>query len=262
MSSVYDMPAATLTDSLDMPMIGFGTWQLHGRMAYDCVRHALDVGYRHIDTAAFYGNEAEVGRAVRDSGIPRSEIFITTKMWPDSAGREREAITTSLDLLDVDFVDLWLVHWPPGGTAKPRMWEEFINAREDRLTRAIGVSNYDVGQIDELIDATGQPPAVNQIPWSPAHHDREVLDAVRQRGVIVEGYSPLKRTDLADPVLTTIAVAHHVSAAQVVLRWHVEHGIVVIPKSATPERIAANVDLFEFSLTDDEIARIDALAGH
>jgi diketogulonate reductase-like aldo/keto reductase len=260
MSSVHDIPAMSLSDERTLPAVGLGTWQLRGQQAYDVVRRALDAGYRHVDTATFYGNEAAVGRAVRDSGIPREDVFVTTKMWPDSAGHERAAITESLRLLGLDYVDLWLVHWPPGGKARPRMWNEFIDARDDGLARAIGVSNYSIGQLDELTDATGIRPAVNQIPWSPAQHDQALLAAHHDRGVTVVGYSPLKRTDLAGPILTSIAVAHHVTPAQVVLRWHIEHGIAVIPKSATPERILANIDLFGFTPSDDEISRVDSLA--
>ena len=204
-----------------------------------------------------YGNEAEIGRALRDSGVDRHEVFLTTKLPAGNAGRERETLAASLRGLGTDYVDLWLVHWPPRGGARPMTWREFLAVRDEGLTRAVGVSNYSIAQIDELVGATGQVPAVNQIPWSPRKHDPGLLAAHRDRGVAVEGYSPLKGTDLSDPVLAEIASKHAVTPAQVVLRWHIEHGIVVIPKSEQRERIESNFDLFGFSLDPGEMARIE-----
>lgn len=206
-----------------------------------------------------YRNESEVGRAVRDSAVARADVFITTKLPPERAGEIRRTLEDSLRALGTDYVDLWLIHWPPRGGASPDVWSEFVKVRDEGLCRTIGVSNYSVAQIDELVRATGERPAVNQVPWSPADHDPEILQATRSRGVVLEGYSPLKGTRLKDPVLADIAARCEVTPAQVVLRWHLEHGIVVIPKSARPERIAQNFDLGGFSLTLDEVARIDAL---
>jgi 2,5-diketo-D-gluconate reductase A len=253
--------AITLDGGVEMPMVGFGTWQLTGQAGYDAIRQALEGGYRHIDTATMYRNEAEVGRALRDSGLRREDVFITTKLPPERAGRERVTLDASLRALGTDHVDLWLIHWPPGGEAAPETWRRFLDAQREGLTRAVGVSNYSTTQIDELIEATGQAPAINQIPWGPSRYDPRRLADSRERGVAVEGYSPFKNTDLTDPVLTAIADDHGVTPAQVVLRWHVEHGIVVIPKSATPERVAANLDVFGFELTPDEVRRIDRLGG-
>lgn len=261
MANDRDVRTVTLAPDVSMPLIGFGTWQLRGRRGYEAVRYALDVGYRLLDTATIYGNEREVGRAVRDSGLARRDIFITTKLPPERAGRERQTLGESLDALGVDYVDLWLVHWPPGGRARPQVWREFIGARDAGLARAIGVSNYSTPQIDELIDATGEAPAVNQIRWAPSRYDPKRVEELRERGIVLEGYSPFKSTDLRSRTLTEIAQRHGVSTAQVVLRWHVEHGVVAIPKSATPERIAANLDVFGFSLSADEVARIDALGA-
>ncbi len=252
--------AHALTGGASIPSVGFGTWQLRGTHAYESVRHALRAGYRHLDTATMYRNEAEVGRAVRDSGLPRREVFVTTKLPPGNVGRERATIDASLQALGLAYVDLWLVHWPPGGHARPDTWRELLAARDDGLARAVGVSNYSLGQLDELIAATGQAPAVNQIPWGPTLHDPRVLAGHRARGVLVEGYSPLKNTDLRDPVLASIATAHGVSPAQVVLRWHLQHDIVVIAKSGNPERITTNLALFDFDLTADEMTRIDGLS--
>ena len=208
-----------------------------------------------------YANEAEVGRAVRDSELVRQEVFLTTKLRASDAGRERKVLSASLRALGTDHLDLWLVHWPPRGRTSVTVWREFLELRNEGLVRAVGVSNYSLRQIDELISATGEAPAVNQIHWSPRRYDARLLDGLRERGVVVEGYSPLKDTNLRDPVLADIAAAHGVTPAQVVLRWHLEHEIVVIPKSADPGRMAANLDLFGFSLDPAEVARIDSLAG-
>jgi 2,5-diketo-D-gluconate reductase A len=244
-----------------IPIVGFGTWQLTGRACYNAVRSALDVGYRLLDTATIYRNESEVGRAVADSGLPREDVFITTKLPPSLAGHERSTLRDSLRALGTGYVDLWLIHWPPRGRAAPATWREFLAARDAGLARAVGVSNYDTVQLDELAAVTGELPAINQTEWAPSLYDEAVDADHRERGVVLEGYSALKNTNLRHPVLTEIAAAHGVSPAQVVLRWHVDHGVVVIPKSRTPERIAANFDLFGFALTADELRRIDALAG-
>lgn len=255
------LPKAADGTPVEMPLLGFGTWQLHGDSAYQAVRDALEAGYRHLDTATMYGNEAEVGRALKDSGVPRDQVFLTTKLPPERAGRERATIEASLRDLGVDAVDLWLIHWPPHRGRSVRVWQAFIEAREAGLTRAIGVSNYDTGEVDELTAETGQTPAVNQVRFGPSLYDPRVLAAHRERGVVLEGYSPFKTTNLHDPALTRIAAAHGVDPARVVLRWHVQHEIVVIPKSKTPERIAGNADIDGFVLTADEMRAIDALGG-
>ncbi len=249
----------TLSSGAAMPMLGFGTWQLRGRAAYDAVRCALDVGYRHLDTAAIYRNEEQVGRALRDSGLPREQVFLTTKIPPGEAGRERATLSASLAALGVDRLDLWLIHWPGGAGADLGMWQMLLAAAEDGLTRDVGVSNYHPAQVDELVTQSGRAPAVNQIRWSPALYDPVRLAHSRDRGVVLEGYSPFLASDMSDPVLAQVAAAHGVTPARVILRWHLEHGVVVIPKSARPERIAANFDLFGFTLTDAEMARLDAL---
>jgi diketogulonate reductase-like aldo/keto reductase len=244
-----------------IPLLGFGTWQLEGDRAYEATRAALEVGYRHIDTATGYSNEERVGAALRDSPIGRDDVFVTTKFPPERAGRETETLEDSLRALDVDYVDLWLVHWPPGGVAGLATWEKFIAAREAGKAKSIGVSNYSIAQIDELVGATGQGPAVNQVPWSPFLYDKALVRALGDRGVVLEGYSPLKRSNLEHPLLRDVARSCSRTAAQVVLRWHLEHGFVVIPKSARRERIEENFDLGGFRLTDEEVALIDALAG-
>ena len=250
----------TLAGGVEMPMVGLGTWRLNGQDGRRAIAHALGAGYRHVDTATSYRNEPEVGQALRDSGVPREQVFLTTKLPPENAGRERATIEASLRALGTDHVDLWLVHWPPDGQARPRTWEQLLAARDDGLARAVGVSNYTTEQVDELVRATGEGPAVNQIRWGPSLFDAERLKQTRERGVVLEGYSPLKSTDLGAPALASVADMHGVTREQAVLRWHLEHGVVVIPKSATPERIERNLDVFGFTLDDDEVRRIDGLA--
>ena len=242
-----------------MPLVGLGTWEMTGSQCYRAVRHALDVGYRHIDTATMYRNERDVGRAIRDSGVRREEVFVTTKLRPSDAGRERSTLEGSLRALGMDFVDLWLIHWPPGG-AGPHVWEQFLSLRDEGMARAVGVSNYSTAQLDELDRATGERPQVNQIRWGPTLYDPDELLGHRRRSVVLEGYSPFKTTDLRHPVLAEVAGRHGVTPAQVVIRWHIEHGVVVIPKSATPERIAVNFDVFGVSLDEEDLRRVNALS--
>lgn len=254
------MPSVRLADQVSLPLVGFGTWQLSGDVAYKSTLAALEVGYRHIDTATLYGNEAEVGRAIADSGIARDDLVIVTKLPPDRIKRARATLEDSLRLLGVDRVDCWLIHWPPNGSAVPDTWREFLAARDAGLTRTVGVSNYALDQLDELVAATGEAPVMNQISWSPARFDAAEVAGHRERGVVLEGYSPLKHTDLRALPLVRIAEAHGVTPAQVVLRWHVEHEIPVIPRSSKPERVASNFDIAGFRLTADEVARVDALS--
>jgi 2,5-diketo-D-gluconate reductase A len=260
MTSSTAQPSVHLRGGPAMPLLGFGTWQATGRSCYDAVKLALEVGYRHVDTATMYGNEAEVGRALRDSGVDRAEVFVTTKLPPERAGRERRTVEESLSALGIDALDLWLIHWPPRGRTVD-VWREFTAVRDAGLTRAIGVSNFSTSQMDELADKTGEMPVVNQIKWGPSLFDPEVLAAHVERGVVLEGYSPFKTTYLRDPVLTEIAAAHGVTPPQVVLRWHIQHGTVVIPKSVTPDRIRENVDVFGFVLSDEEMRQVDGMAG-
>jgi 2,5-diketo-D-gluconate reductase A len=260
MTEAAAVPAVDLPGGVSMPMLGFGTWQLRGKAGREAVRTALGAGYRHIDTATMYGNEADVGHALAASGLARDKVFITTKLTSGRAGRERATLAASLRALGTSYVDLWLVHWPPPGRFLVPVWREFLALRDEGRARAIGVSNYSLAQIDRLIEATGQAPAVNQIPWRPARYDAALLASHRERGVAVEGYSPLKGTNLANPVLAEIAAAHGATPAQMVLRWNVEHGVPVLARSVHPDRIAANIEALRFSLDPAEVARIDALS--
>jgi 2,5-diketo-D-gluconate reductase A len=262
MTSAGEIPAVKLPGGGHMPVVGFGTWNLRGPAAHDPVLAALAAGYRHLDTATMYRNEAAVGKALASSGVPRADVFVTTKIKATDAKRVRKTLEASLSALGLDYLDLWLVHWPPGrADDRIRLWSELLDAQAEGHVRDVGVSNFSVAEIDELISASGQPPAVNQIDWGPTLYDAAVLAGHAERGIPVEGYSSLKNTNLRDPVLTSIAAEHGATPAQVVLRWHLQHDIIVIPKSARPDRIAANLDLFGFELTATQMAAIDGLAG-
>ncbi|MGI8692663.1 MAG: aldo/keto reductase [Geodermatophilaceae bacterium] len=241
-----------------IPRVGLGTWQLGGADARSAVVAALDVGYRHIDTATMYRNEAEIGAALVESGVARQEVFLTTKIPAEGFSDARRVLDESLSALAVDAVDLWLAHWPPSDIVAA--WQTMRGLRDEGLARAIGVSNYSPAQVDALIAATGEAPAVNQIRWSPSDFDRARLEHSHAAGVVLEGYSAFKSGALTDPVVEQIARSVGRTPAQVVLRWHIEHDVVVIPKSSQRERLASNFDVFDFTLSADEVARIDALA--
>jgi len=255
----YAEPAAALA-SRPMPLLGFGTWQISNRGARQAAAHALEAGYRHIDTATMYRNEEGIGKALGSAGLDRESVFVTTKLPPQHAGRERRTLQESLSKLRLDYVDLWLVHWPPNGQASPQVWEQLVKARQDSLAMAIGVSNYSLGQIDELTKATGVTPQVNQIRWGPALYEPDMVSGLEQRGVVLEGYSPFKVSNLRDPTLVSIAGRHDATAAQVIVAGHLAHGFVVIPKSVRRERIVSNAEGARINLTADEVAAIDGLS--
>jgi 2,5-diketo-D-gluconate reductase A len=262
MSAPREVPSAQLPGGGRMPLVGFGTWKLRHGQAREAVLAALAVGYRHVDTATMYGNEAEVGQALADSGLDRAELFVTTKIRPSDAGRVRDILRQSLQALGTDYLDLWLVHWPPPRRGDSRqLWNELLEVQALGLVRDVGVSNYSLPEIDDLTTSSGHAPAVNQIDWGPTFYDPRVLAGHADRSIAVEAYSSLKNTNLDDRVLAKIAAAHGVTPAQVVLRWHLEHAVTVIPKSAHPDRIATNFDLVGFTLTPEEVASIDDLAG-
>lgn len=256
--SDFPQDAADLAEGGRMPLLGFGTWQLTGSQAQDAVGWALDAGYRHLDTATMYENEKQVGAGLVASGVPRPEVFVTTKCPQSKAGEELDTLRTSLELLGTDDVDLWLIHWP-GNSGDVAMWTAFGEARSQGLAREIGVSNFSLDQIDVLTKETGITPAVNQIEWSPLLFDRATLDGHRERGVVLEGYSALRGGTLDHPVVTDIAARLSCSPAQVIVRWHLQHGVVVIPKSAQQERIRANADVGALTLSDDDMSALDGL---
>ncbi len=255
MTPAVPTTAATLPAGGSLPLLGFGTWQLKGADAQQACETALEAGYRHLDTATLYENEREVGAALKGT----EGIFVTTKCPPDKATGARAVLEQSLEMLGRDSVDLWLIHWPPNDSVA--LWELFVQAQADGLTRDIGVSNYSLAELDQLEQATGVKPAVNQIHWSPLKFDRAVQDGHRERGVVMEGYSGLKGGNLDHGVITGIADRLGRTPAQVITRWHLEHGVVTIPKSTNPERIRSNADLDGFALSPEDLAAIDALGG-
>ena len=250
-------PSVTIAPGVDMPLIGLGVWQLElGRETYDAVRAALDAGYRHIDTAAGYRNEASVGDAIRDSGIPREEVFVTTKL---RASEEPESgLTRSLDRLGMEWVDLYLIHSPRGGSG--RHWPALEDQHRRGLARAIGVSNWSDRGLRELVADAKIRPAVNQIDFSPFSYSRATVATHDELGVVLEGYSPLARGQgLSHPLVGAIAERHRRSAAQVLIRWSIQQGVPAIPRSRDRGRIAANRDVFDFALEDSEMEALDGL---
>ena len=259
MSAAVPTVTAPLPSGAGMPLLGFGTWRLEGSTARSAVEAALETGYRHLDTATIYGNEKEVGAGLRASGVARDDVFVTTKCPPDKAGQARAVLEESLSLLGLDVVDLWLVHWPPGDLVA--MWEVFVQARADGLVRDVGVSNFRLEQLDQVTEATGVKPAVNQIKWSPLLYDAAVEQGHRERGVVLEGYSGLKGGTLEHPVVTGIAERLGATPAQVINRWHLDHGVVTIPKSSNPERIRSNADVDGLRLSEEDLRALDGLSG-
>jgi 2,5-diketo-D-gluconate reductase A len=251
----------SLSNGGRMPLLGFGTWQINGDDAVRAVTAALESGYRHLDTARGYRNEGEVGQALAESGVPREDVFLTTKCPPDRAGHGLDTVRESLDRLRTDHVDLWLIHWPGEGSAKTELFGELVEAREAGLVRDIGVSNFDAASLDEVTKATGVTPAVNQVEWSPLLFDADVVADHRSRGIVLEGYSALRGGTLTNPTVVGIAERLGRTPAQVIIRWHFQHQIVVIPKSVDPERIRSNADVGGFTLTDEDMAALDALGG-
>jgi len=253
---------ATLHDDVEIPLLGFGTFKMaDGTEVEQAVTTALELGYRHIDTAMIYRNETGVGRAIAASGIDRSEVFVTTKVWNTDQGYEPTlaAIDASLDRLGMDRVDLYLVHWP-----KPHHTADTWRAMEEILAsgkaRAIGVSNYLIHHLDQLAETATVMPSINQIEFSPHLQSPELVGYCSDRGIAVEAWSPLKRGRIIDdPELSVIAATHDVTVSQVVLRWMLQRGIVAIPKSVTPSRIASNADLFDFELSEVEMAEINGM---
>ena len=248
----------TLADGTEMPLLGLGVWQVDdGAECENSVRWALDAGYRHIDTAQAYGNEASVGQALRDSGVPREQVFITTKFFPARQDPAVE-IENSLRRLGVDHVDLYLVHWPQGGPTWA--WVGMQKALERGHTRAIGVSNFSIEEVDQVLALGGAPAVMNQVQFSAFEYRAGLLAGCRERGLGVTAYSSLGTgRHLDDPAVAEVAERAGRTPAQVLLRWCLEKGTFVIPKSTHRERIEENAALFDFSLSDTDIAALDAL---
>ncbi|WP_129657179.1 aldo/keto reductase [Rothia halotolerans] len=255
------VPTITLNDSTEIPQLGFGVFQVPDEETTRAVNSALEAGYRSIDTAAVYGNEAGVGRALASSGLAREDLFVTTKLWVADLADPARALHTSLDRLGLDQVDLYLIHWPaPATEAYLETWEALERLRQEGLTRSIGVSNFLPEHLDRIASLGGTIPAVNQVELHPALQNRQTQTADARLGIATEAWSPLAQgAVLADDAVRAAAAAHGVEPAQAVLRWHLQQGRIVIPKSVTPARIASNLDVFGFDLTSEELDAIDAL---
>ena len=266
MTKSLEIPTIPLAGSdVQIPQFGLGVFQVPPEETVENVTTALNLGYRHIDTAKAYGNEAQVGQAVRAAGLSREEVFITTKLWNDDQTDALGALKTSLGQLEMDYVDLYLIHWPaPGQDHYVDAWKALVEAQRQGLARAIGVSNFQASHLRRIVEETGVTPSVNQIELHPYLQQQGLRREHADRDIVTEAWSPLAQgAVLDDPVITELAEAHGKTPAQVVLRWHVQLGNVVFPKSMTPERIEQNIDVFDFELSEDEMARFEPLdRGH
>ena len=253
----------TLHDGNIIPQLGLGVWQTPSDVAVSAVKTAIEAGYRHIDTAAIYGNEEGVGEGLRAAGLPRDKIFVTTKVWNADQGFDAtlKAATTSLKRLGVDHVDLYLIHWPaPKKELYVETWRALIRLKEEGKARSIGVSNFAVEHLDRIIGETGVSPVLNQIELHPRFQQNALRKAHADRGIATQSWSPLGQgTLLADPAIATIAAKHGRTPAQVIIRWHIDNGLIVIPKSVTPSRIVQNFDVFGFALDAEDLAAIAKL---
>jgi diketogulonate reductase-like aldo/keto reductase len=250
-----------LNNDVQIPIIGLGTWVLNGKDAYNAVSWALEMGYRLIDTATIYGNERKVGEAIKDSRIPRDEVFITTKVWKSDQGYDNTlgALEKSLKKLGIDYVDLYLIHWPvPGKTLDT--WKAMEKIYEDGKARAIGVSNYNLHFLNQLLDNSEEVPVVNQIEFSPFLYQKEVLEFCELKNIKVEAYSPLTRGKKLDhPKVLEIAQKYEKSAAQVLIRWGLQHQVIEIPKSGNNEHLKENINVFDFNLNNNDMQELDNL---
>ncbi|MET7507792.1 aldo/keto reductase [Streptomyces albidoflavus] len=258
------VPPIILNNGVQMPQLGFGVWQVPDDEAFTAVGAALDAGYRSIDTAAAYGNEEGTGKAIARSGIPREELFVTTKLWNSDHGYDAalRAFDSSLEKLGLDHVDLYLIHWPlPAKDTAVDTYKALEKIYSEGRARAIGVSNFLPEHLERLIDATSIIPAVNQIELHPHLQQRAAREYHDEQGITTEAWSPLGQGKglLEVPAIVAIAQKHNVTPAQVVLRWHVQLGNVAIPKSVTPSRIVENIDIFSFELDEEDMAAIRAL---
>ncbi|GAB3978357.1 aldo/keto reductase [Actinoallomurus acanthiterrae] len=258
------VPTVTLNTGATMPQLGFGVWQVPDEEAVSAVRTAMEAGYRSIDTAAAYENEAGVGKAIVLPEVPRDELFVTTKLWNGDQGYDRalRAFDVSLDKLGVDYVDLYLIHWPlPAKDAYVETWKALEKVYNEGRARAIGVSNFQIPHLRRLLEETDVVPAVNQIELHPYFQQEELRAFHAEHDIATEAWSPLGQggTLLKDDTVARLAAEHGKSPAQIVLRWHVQIGNVVIPKSVTPSRIRENIEVFDFELSDDELAAIARL---
>jgi 2,5-diketo-D-gluconate reductase A len=253
----------TFHDGRSAPQVGLGVWQIENDAAATVVQTAIDFGYRSIDTAAIYGNEVGVGRGIAQSSVKREELFIATKLWNDRHGHDtsKEAFQESLEKLGLNYVDLYLIHWPvPKNGLYVDAWETMIQLRDEGSAKSIGVCNFNIDHLQKLLDKTGVLPVVNQIELHPHFQQAELREFHAEHDIITEAWSPLGRGKLwEEPTLAAIARRHGRSVAQVMIRWHIQLGNMVIPKSVTPSRIKENLQVFDFTLDDQDMADIAAL---
>jgi methylglyoxal/glyoxal reductase len=251
----------TLNDGVKMPWLGLGVWKTkEGEEVIQSVKSAIAAGYRSIDTAAIYGNEEGVGQAIRESGVSRDELFITTKVWNDDQGYEKtlQAFETSRKKLGLDIVDLYLVHWP-GKDKYLDTWKALIHLQKEGLVRSIGVSNFQIRHLQHIIEETGVVPVVDQVELHPLLSQKELLGYARENNIVLEAWSPLMQGNLDQPVLAQIAEKYGKTTAQVILRWDIQNGVIVIPKSIKEHRIRENAGIFDFELSAEDMAAIDDL---
>lgn len=262
-AALATLPVIQLSEFVSIPQLGLGVWQIENQKVVPTVTAALDAGYRLIDTAQGYDNEAGVGEALGSSGVQRSEVFLTTKLRTKAAGFDGAlaGVQESLSALNLDFIDLMLIHWPtPAHDRYVDTWKGLIEAKDQGLVRSIGVSNFTHDQLERIIDETGIVPAVNQVETHPYFQQKDLLPYLASRGIRHESYSPLGSGEvLDDPIIGEIAASAGKSPAQIIIRWHLQRGSIVIPKSETPERIRENFDVFGFTLSDGEMGRISGL---
>lgn len=245
-----------LNDGNAIPQLGLGVWLIRRSACEAAVRAALEIGYRHIDTASMYGNEESVGAAVRKSGIPREEVFVTTKLWNTDHGDPERALDASLKRLGFDYVDLYLIHYPV--PERRRSWRVLERLRATGKARSIGVSNFTVRHLSELLSETETVPAVNQVEFHPYLYQRDLLDFCASKGIVLEAYSPLTHGErLKDRKLVALARRYKKSPAQILIRWALQHGLAVIPKSADPKRIAENAEVFDFEIAPQDMRILD-----
>lgn len=255
-------PKITLNDGNQIPALGFGVYQSPpGEVTFASVSQALRVGYRHIDTASMYGNEADVGKAVKASGIPREAVFVTTKLWNDDQGYDAalKAFDQSYKNLNLGYVDLYLLHWPVVGK-RIESWKALSQIKRSGRVHAIGVSNFMVQHLEEIMNATGVVPAVNQIEVSPFLYPRDVIQFCEKNNIIIEAYCPLTRSKkLNDSTLLSVARNYAKTTAQILIRWSLQHGFVPLPKSNTPNRIIENFQVFDFEISPEDMTILDSL---
>jgi 2,5-diketo-D-gluconate reductase A len=256
-------PTIKLNDGNNMPQLGLGVWQTPADVTATVVGSALDAGYRHVDTAAAYRNERGVGEALRNSGIAPTEVFVTTKLWNEHQGYDEalKAFDASLKRLELEAIDLYLIHWPaPQQDRYLDSWRALAKLHEEGRARSIGVSNFAVEHLTRIMGETGVVPAVNQIELHPRFQQAELREFHARNGIATESWSPLGQGSiLADPVVASVAAKHGKTPAQAIIRWHLDLGLIVIPKSVTPSRIVENLDVFDFKLDDEDLAAMTGL---